>query len=740
MPLPTDKSSTVAELHNQLERLHMQVAELSAANRRLQKQPAEPDRQADRHTLQSLAQVDQILQQNTDLDGLMTALLQEALQIFGTDRAWLLYPCDPDAPSWQVLMECSRDQDPGAFTLKTDLPMLPEAREVFQRALTTKGPVCYHPERALPLPQESAKLFSIQSQITLAIRPRVGKPWLFGMHQCSHPRVWSDDDCRLFEQIGRRLPDGFSSLLTYRQLQESEQKYKSLVANIPAIIYRRANDADWTISYISAEIKRLTGYPASDFIANQVRSFAGICHPEDRQSVDDAVQQAVARQAAFEIDYRLLTSSGRTIWVRESGQAILDPQGRLLYLDGAIFDITASKAAETELIQLRQLLTDIINAMPLAVISVDEMGKVNQWNNGAEQLSEIETTAAIGQPITELLPELCQRHPKLCAVFSESRMVKIPRYSWRHAGEERSKEITAFPLNRNDGGGAVIRIEDIHDRLQMEQALIQSEKMLSVGTLAAGMAHEINNPLAAIMQSLQVISNRFSADLQQNLMAAERAGTSLEALNRYLKERQIDRLLEGALSSSDRVAEIVRNLLTFSRKADSGMLEHDIEKIIEQALDLAANDFNLKHNYDFRNILLECSYDPDLPKIRCENSQLQQVFLTLLNNSAQAMSEKQQRLPEPQRHSYQPKISLSVRLQKNRLRIEIADNGCGMDPATRKRIFEPFYTTKKPGAGTGLGMAICYYIIVSNHAGHLSVDSTAEIGTRVSIELPIYTA
>ena len=165
-----------------------------------------------------------------------------------------------------------------------------------------------------------------------------------------------------------------------------------------------------------------------------------------------------------------------------------------------------------------------------------------------------------------------------------------------------------------------------------------------------------------------------------------------------------------------------------------------VPKIIEQALDLAANDFNLKHNYDFRNILLECDYAPDLPKIRCENSQLQQVFLTLLNNSAQAMSEKQQRLAEPLRHSYQPKISLSVRRQKNRLRIEIADNGCGMDTATRKRIFEPFYTTKQPGAGTGLGMAICYYIIVNNHAGHLSVDSTADIGTRVSIELPISTA
>ncbi len=729
------KSARETELESQVEALRQQLAELTAANRLLQEQP--PEELHAEQTLQALEKIDQIIEQSDDLEVMMQDLLEEALRIFTADRAWLLYPCDPSAPTWQVLMECSRAQYPGAQELKTDLPMTPDAAKVFQSALASQGPVCYDPKsgRALPLP--TAEAFSIQSQIVLAIYPRSGKPWLLGMHQCSHPRIWSEADCRLFEQVGRRLPNGFSSFLTYRHLLESEARFKSMVANIPGVICRRSNDRDWTTRYISDGIKDLTGYPASDFIGNRVRSFASIIHPDDREPMLDHIAECLAAQKPLEIDYRLQHAAGHTIWVHERGQAGYAPSGELLHLDGAIFDISANKAAATEVLQLRQLLDDIINAMPSAMISVDADQQVSLWSSSAESLTGIAANEAIGRPVAELLPELFQAHPELDTALKAKQVIKVRRYLWPSSQGARVKEITVFPLSNGNVEGAVLRIEDIHERLQLEQALIQNEKMLSVGTLAAGMAHEINNPLAGILQNLQVMQNRFSPSLKQNLQAAEKVGTSFGTIDRYLKERQIDQLLSAALASSGRAAQIVQNLLNFSRQTDSNLLAQDIPEILEQVIELAGSDFNLKHQYDFRNIQLRRDYAPDLPKVPCESNQLQQVFLNLLNNSAYAINEKLQQLPAEQRGSYQPTIQIQVRQEQDSMWIEIRDNGCGIQPTAGQRIFDPFYTTKAPGEGTGLGLAISFFIIEENHGGRISVTSTPEVGTSFHIELPL---
>jgi len=269
----------------------------------------------------------------------------------------------------------------------------------------------------------------------------------------------------------------------------------------------------------------------------------------------------------------------------------------------------------------------------------------------------------------------------------------------------------------------------ITQRRRMEELIIQSEKMLSVGGLAAGMAHEINNPLAGILQNVQVIENRIRSDLPKNICTAEGIGISMTDINRYLVERDIFNMIEAISESGKRAARIVNNMLNFSRKTTSQFAPHDIHELLEQTLELAGNKYDLKKRFDFRGIEIIRDFDPNLPKISCEGTKIQQVLLNLFGNAAQALAGMQNNEPS--------RIILKTRQEAGMAAIEIADNGPGMNEDVRRRVFEPFFTTKSVGDGTGLGLSVSYFIITQNHQGTMTAASLPGKGAVFTIKLPI---
>lgn len=277
----------------------------------------------------------------------------------------------------------------------------------------------------------------------------------------------------------------------------------------------------------------------------------------------------------------------------------------------------------------------------------------------------------------------------------------------------------------------LIVMRDITERRKMQKTMVQTEKMMSVGGLAAGMAHEVNNPLGIIMQVTQNIIRRTSPTLKSNIPVAESCDIDLNNLRNYMEKRGINDYLRSIQDAGSRAAAIVKSMIEFSRKSNSAKSSGTIEPVIETALSLAANDYDFKKKYDFKKIKIIRDFNSS-PMFNFTEMEISQVILSLIKNAAQALSEDQNT------HKI-PTITIRTSSDENFVRIEIEDNGPGIEQEELQRIFEPFYSTKGPGVGTGLGLSVSYYIVTQNHSGTITVDSNPGEGTRFTISLPILT-
>lgn len=380
---------------------------------------------------------------------------------------------------------------------------------------------------------------------------------------------------------------------------------------------------------------------------------------------------------------------------------------------------------------LRKYLDNIYNSMPSVLIGVDPDGKVTQWNLEAEKRTGISAEEAKNNPINSLLPRMAGELDKITQAVADRTVLTCEKIPHHHKDAILYEDLTIYPLIANGIDGAVIRIDDVTERVRLEEMMIQTEKMMSVGGLAAGMAHEINNPLAAILQNLQVLDLYLLKDSPKNRAIAEKCHVDLEQMHDFMAERNIRTIVDSVMEAGLRAKKIVANMLSFSRKSDQGKKPCDMADLIEQTIELAGNDYDLKKKFDFRKISIIREFEDSLPPVFCEAGQIQQVLLNLFKNGAQAMGETS--------HDKEEKSSFIVRLlQKNdMICLEIEDNGPGMDEKIRKRIFEPFFTTKDPGLGTGLGLSVSYFIVCDTHGGTLTVRSRKGVGATFSMELPI---
>ena len=396
-----------------------------------------------------------------------------------------------------------------------------------------------------------------------------------------------------------------------------------------------------------------------------------------------------------------------------------------------------ARRAEEALRRTRGYLQNIIDSMPSVLVSIDEEGRVMLWNRAADEATGVNAQEATGQPLERIFPMLGAQMESVQEALRAREPLKRERLENRTGEELRYNDVMVYPLLANGVQGAVIRLDDVTNRVRIEDMMVQTEKMMSVGGLAAGMAHEINNPLGGILQGAQNLTRRLSPDLKKNRQVAEECGVDLDALADYLERRDIPKFLEAIREAGDRAARIVANMLQFSRPAAGRRAPSDLAQLLEKSVELGASDYDLKKRYDFRHIEIVKRFDPELPPVPVVATEIEQVILNLLKNAAQAMARQVEARGEGGEES---RIELRTRREGEWAVIEVEDNGPGMEEEVRRRVFEPFFTTKGVGVGTGLGMSVSYFIVTNNHGGALEVFSTLGEGSRFVLRLPLHPA
>uniref|UniRef100_A0A7C4AFT1 histidine kinase n=1 Tax=Fundidesulfovibrio putealis TaxID=270496 RepID=A0A7C4AFT1_9BACT len=418
----------------------------------------------------------------------------------------------------------------------------------------------------------------------------------------------------------------------------------------------------------------------------------------------------------------------------------LPPQPELLELDSLQSSINRmvsylqNRIGEARLAGDR--ITSIMDAMPSLMIGIDGNARITHWNHAARERTGLDDPQVLGKPLVEALPGFVPYMEPLLGALERLEPATLPGVSCTLGGETRHCDVMAFPVLHQGGRWAVVRVDDVTDRLRMDQLIIQTEKMMSLGGLAAGMAHEINNPLAGILQNVQNVQRRIQPDLPGNQAAAREAGVELERVGDYLERRGIPEFLRDIRYSGERAARIVQNMLSFTRSTCSqGKCPVRLDELADRVLTIAATDYNLKKKYDFRHISIVRDYAPDLPPVTCSPMEIEQVLLNLLRNAAQALAQR----PEGEAGADTPEPTIRIRLFRDGdcAVMEVSDNGPGMEKEVGRRVFEPFFTTKSPGEGTGLGLSVSYFIITRNHQGSISLDTAPGRGAVFTVRLPL---
>jgi PAS domain S-box-containing protein len=404
------------------------------------------------------------------------------------------------------------------------------------------------------------------------------------------------------------------------------------------------------------------------------------------------------------------------------------------------------ESAKQLALQGQRRLEQLVSSIGSVLIGLDSDLRVTQWNIRAEQIFGRMLRDVDGESFSKVrIPwdwnEVLEKIDECLRTGSIIRVNELP-YE-RLDGAPGFLSLTINPIKGAEGvaQGLVLIAEELTEHHMLETQLAQSQKLESIGQLAAGVAHEINTPIQYVGDNTRFfkdsIADIFAALLSfKTLLEANKAGQvgpevigrveeAIGAIDLEYLETEIPRAIEQTLDGVERVANIVRAMKEFSHPDQVEKSSTDLNKAIQSTITISRNEW--KYVAD-----LFIDLDPDLPPVDCLAGELNQVVLNMIVNAAHAIADR-----VGTAGSEKGEIRVGTRRQGNNVEITVGDSGAGIPKAIQKRIFDPFFTTKGVGRGTGQGLAIAHTVIVNKHGGTISFDSIEKVGTTFTITLPI---
>jgi PAS domain S-box-containing protein len=395
----------------------------------------------------------------------------------------------------------------------------------------------------------------------------------------------------------------------------------------------------------------------------------------------------------------------RTISLSTIKYPILDPSSQeVLAICGLVNDVTELRETERELLDTRDYLRNILNNSPVIIMTTDLSGRIVSFNTGAEESLGYPKEEAVGTFAKGLYIDPEERDTLLRRVIHEGAVRDYETNLVCKDGQYLPVSITLSQLKNAAGEmiGTVGMSKDISHRKVLFEQITQSERLAAVGRLASGVAHEINNPLAVISEISGFLNELLKRDPKlENPEFLSEFAVGLPKINKEVT----------------RCRSITSRMLSFARKTTVTEETTDVNAALDEILPFWEKKANL------RNVSIHRDYDPDLPKVRIEEMQLQEIFINIINNAVQAIE-----------GTPGGKIIIRTTQDEGKVKVSIKDNGPGIAQEVMDRIFDPFVTTKEAGKGTGLGLSICYGII-KRYDGEITVNSKSGEGAEFIVTL-----
>jgi len=454
---------------------------------------------------------------------------------------------------------------------------------------------------------------------------------------------------------------------------------------------------------VSDELLRIMGLSREE---TTPEALASLIHPDDREIVLARMRQGTERGSNYEIEHRLLLRDGTSKWVSTIVEPSVNIARQVVKLYGTTQDITERKQAEVRLRNKSNELQAIFDSVNDGVIVFDHNGAIQHLNHICPQFFPPEILSGGGcrevfHPDVASSPHTCPVELALHGERVETSLVSV-----REGHNTRYIDITANPIKDELGEKtrALVFLRDVTLKRLHEMQLIQTEKMSSIGVLATGIAHEINNPLTSVAGYAEALLRRFRDEPSLG------TDSRLDVFPKYL---------EVIVREAYHCKGIIGSLLNFGRKSDGLIGTVNINRLLTEILEL------LRHQPNYEEMDVAADLKKNLPTIIGDSSGLRQVFMNLLINACQAIKD-----------GGRVEISTSYSDKERAVYVQVRDTGCGIAHEVIDRIWDPFFTTKEVGKGVGLGLALSYSI-VKRHGGDISVKSTVGEGSQFTVRLPV---